>query len=120
MIESPNLLRTLREDTRKSELSISNRYRETEHKQFLAVSERSRWLASVGLGKRIEPPPRWVSHPSTEQIVRDPREIKQLYITSGAPLLQNKQELSTEVGITQNLQKSITGLLQSKNKSHTP
>ena len=96
--EAANLLRQLREDVKKSELSISNRYRETEHKQFLDVSERSRWLTSVGLGKHIEPPPRWVLHPSTEQIIRDPREIKQTYLTSGAPLLQKKQELSTETG----------------------
>jgi hypothetical protein len=96
--EAADLLCKLREDIRKTENSISRRYRETEHKQFLEVSERSRWLTSVGLGKHIEPPPRWVSHPITEQIVKNPREIKEIYLRSGAPLLQKRRELSTETG----------------------
>ena len=96
--EAADLLRKLREDIRKTETSISSRYREAEHTQFLNVSERSKWLTSVGLGKHVEPPPRWISHPTTEQIIKDPKKIKELYLKSGAPLLQKKRELGTETG----------------------
>jgi hypothetical protein len=94
--DASGLLRRLREEARQTELSIASRYRESEHKQFLEVSERSRWLTSVGLGKHLEPPPRWLSHPRTDQVVRNPKEIKEIYIESGAPLLQKREILSTK------------------------
>src|SRR2546421_3329374 len=53
--DAPGLLRRLREEARQTELRIASRYRESEHKQFLEVSGRSRWLTSVGLGKHLEP-----------------------------------------------------------------
>ena len=96
--EALDLLRSLREESRKNELSISNRYREAEHKQFLDITQRSKWLASVGLGKQVEPPPRWISNSEDEKIVQNPKEVKDLYLRSGAPLLQKKRELNTDLG----------------------
>ena len=96
--DATELLRRIREEVRQTEYSIASRYREAEHKQFLEVSGRSKWLTSVGLGKHLEPPPRWLSHPRTDQIVRNPKEIKKIYIESGAPLLQNRKTLGTLTG----------------------
>ena len=53
-------------------------------------------MSSVGLGKQIEPPPRWITHPKNKRIVRNPKEIKDIYIQSGASLLQKKKALSME------------------------
>jgi exonuclease III len=90
---SGNLLKALRVRANLIGGSIMSRYQQTEDRLFRDQCSRSRWLSTVGLGKQTKPPPRAIVDSKSARIIRDPAEIKRVYVQEGASLLQNRKEL---------------------------
>jgi hypothetical protein len=91
-----SLLKALRLKVSHIEGSILRHYHQTEDRLFQDQSSRSQWLDTVGLGKQVKPPPRTIIDSKSNRIIRDPAEIKKVYIQEGAPLLQNEKEAPSQ------------------------
>jgi exonuclease III len=67
--------------------------REREHELFISPNQRSNWFQSIGLGKLISSPPMILSN-SLGQIISDPIDIKNTYVTKLSPILRSPIYLS--------------------------